>query len=144
MNTTDSVRDLEKTARRRVRAQLGVYTHALVFVLVNLGLFAIHSATGGYRWNVWPLMGWGLGFAIHAVVIFLSLQGDGLRQRMFEREMERLRHAGRKTKQNACRLESLQAFFLGLSASGSVDQSFQPPRWRRLSWRHCSRCQCRG
>lgn len=91
MNATDSAHDMEKTARRRVRAKLGVYTHALVFVLVNLGLFAINSAAGGYRWNVWPLTGWGLGLAIHAVVAFLSLQGDGLRRRMFEREMERLR-----------------------------------------------------
>jgi hypothetical protein len=34
---------------------------------------------------------WGLGLGIHGLVIFLSLQGDGLRQRMIEREMERLR-----------------------------------------------------
>lgn len=31
--------DLEKAARRRVDMKIGFYTHALVFVLVNLGLF---------------------------------------------------------------------------------------------------------
>lgn len=91
MHTHEPHRDLEKTARRRVRAKLGFATHALVFVLVNLGLFAINTATGGYRWNVWPLMGWSLGLGIHGLVVFLSLQGDGLRQRMVEREMQRLR-----------------------------------------------------
>lgn len=91
MDTNNTDRDLEKAARRRVRARLGFYTHALVFVLVNLGLFAINSATGGYRWNVWPLMGWGLGLGIHGLVVFLSLQGEGVRQRMLAREMERLR-----------------------------------------------------
>jgi hypothetical protein len=91
MHANDTQRDLERAARRRVKAKLGFAAHALVFVLVNLGLFAINSAIGGYRWNVWPLMGWGLGLGIHGLVIFLSLQGDGLRQRMIEREMERLR-----------------------------------------------------
>jgi len=83
--------DLEKRARRRVGMKLGWYTHALVFVLVNAGLFAINTVTGGYRWNVWPLAGWGLGLAIHGIVVFISLRGQGLRERMLAREIEALK-----------------------------------------------------
>ncbi|WP_280154969.1 2TM domain-containing protein [Piscinibacter sp. XHJ-5] len=83
--------DLEARARRRVGIRTGFYIHALVFVLVNLGLFAINSITGGYRWSVWPLWGWGLGLGVHGIVTFISLQGDGLRERMLRKEMERLR-----------------------------------------------------
>ena len=83
--------DIERRARRRVGMKIGWYTHALVFVLVNAGLYAINSATGGYRWSVWPLAGWGLGLAIHGVVVLASLRGEGLRKRMLAREIEDLK-----------------------------------------------------
>ena len=83
--------NIETRARRRVGIKLGFYTHALVFVLVNLGLFAVNAATGGTRWAHFPLLGWGLGLAIHGVVTFLSLQGQGVRKRMLSAEVERLR-----------------------------------------------------
>ena len=83
--------DIEARARRRVRRKLGFWTHALVFVLVNLGLFAINAWTGGPQWARFPLMGWGLGLAIHGVVTFASLHGEGLRRSMLQREIARLR-----------------------------------------------------
>jgi hypothetical protein len=78
-------------ARKRVALKLGLYTHALVFVLVNGGLFLINSLNGGGRWAHWPLLGWGLGLFIHAVFTVIALQGDGLRERMVEREARKLR-----------------------------------------------------
>lgn len=92
MNSLQSApTDLERRARRRVGIKLGFYIHALVFVLVNVGLFVANSVAGGHRWAHFPLLGWGLGLAIHGLVSFLSLQGQGVRERMLEREMERLR-----------------------------------------------------
>jgi hypothetical protein len=88
---TDS-NDIESRARRRVGMKLGFYTHALVYVLVNLGLFAISSVSGRGNWHVWPLLGWGLGLTIHGIVTFVSLSGEGVRERMLEREVERLRN----------------------------------------------------
>jgi len=51
----------------------------------------IASLGGRGAWNVWPLAGWGLGLAIHGLVTFISLRGDGLRERMIASEVERLR-----------------------------------------------------
>jgi hypothetical protein len=82
---------LESRARRRVGMKIGFGIHALVFVLVNAGLFIIDSANGGNGWSRFPLMGWGLGLAIHGVFTFIGLQGDGLHERMMRTEMERLR-----------------------------------------------------
>ena len=82
--------DIEARARRRVGRRMGFYTHALVFVIVNLGLVGLNTMLGGHRWSVWPLAGWGLGLAIHGVVTLLSLQGEGWRQRMLAGEIERL------------------------------------------------------
>jgi len=91
MSTSTSSHDIEAQARRRVRRKLGFGIHALVFVLVNLGLFAINATTGEPHWARFPLMGWGLGLAIHGIVTFVALQGDGLRRSMVQREIERLR-----------------------------------------------------
>lgn len=83
--------ELQRRARRRVNQKMGFYIHATVFVLVNLGLAAINFAAGGKSWHLWPLAGWGLGLAIHGFVTFASLNGEGLRDRMLEREKARLR-----------------------------------------------------
>ena len=89
----ESTTSLEARARRRVGRKVGFYLHALVFVLVNLGLFAINAATGDPHWAHFPLMGWGLGLAIHGLVTFIGLQGEGLRRGMLQREIERLRRS---------------------------------------------------
>jgi len=94
-NTVDDDDSLERRARRRVGMKMGFYIHAFVFVVVNLGLFAINDYTGGARWAVFPLLGWGLGLAIHGIVTFVSLQGEGWRQRMLQSEMDRLRQKRR-------------------------------------------------
>ncbi len=89
--TTMTDEELLRRAKRRVDQKLGFYIHALVFVLVNLGLAVINYATGGPRWHGWPLFGWGIGLAVHGVVTFLSLQGDGLRESMLAAEIDRLK-----------------------------------------------------
>ena len=93
MNTpvTPSDTDLRRRARRRVGLRNSLGFHALVFVLVNLGLWAINAFGGGPRWHFWPLFGWGLGLAIHGIVTLLALHGEGWRERQLEREVERLR-----------------------------------------------------
>ena len=94
MNDDSRGDDIEARARRRVGMKMGFYTHALVYVLVNLGLFAIDAVRGDGRWAVWSLAGWGLGLAIHGIVTFTNLSGEGIRQRMLEAEIERLRRDG--------------------------------------------------
>ncbi|MBT9488858.1 MAG: 2TM domain-containing protein [Rubrivivax sp.] len=83
--------EIHARAKKRVDMKMGFYVHALVFVCVNLGLFAINQTVGGTRWHGFPLMGWGLGLAIHGIVTFLSLRGDGFRERMLDDEIQRLK-----------------------------------------------------
>jgi hypothetical protein len=83
--------ELQRRARRRVNQKMGFYIHATVYVLVNLGLFAVNLTTGGSSWHLWPLAGWGLGLAIHGFVTFATIKGEGLRERMLDDELQRLR-----------------------------------------------------
>ena len=82
---------IERIAHKRAGAKLGWYIHALVYVVVNLFLFALSSHAFGSRpWSVFPVLGWGLGLALHGVAVFLLGEGSGVRQTLLERERARL------------------------------------------------------
>lgn len=97
MNPIDPSRpeDLEALARRRVARKMGFFIHATVYVLVNLGLVAIDLVAGGPHWAQFPMLGWGLGLAIHGLVTFAGSYGDALQRRMLQRELEALRRNDR-------------------------------------------------
>lgn len=82
-------RELERQARKRAGAKLGWYIHACVYLCVNLLLVAL-SVASGRGWAVFPLIGWGIGLAIHGAVVFLVTGGAGLHERLLQRERERL------------------------------------------------------
>jgi hypothetical protein len=83
--------EMERMAQKRAGAKLGWYIHAIVYVLVNLFIFAISRYGFGSRpWSVYPLLGWGLGLALHGVSVFVLGSSGGLRERLVQRERERL------------------------------------------------------
>ena len=86
--TTDA--QLETLARRRAGAKMGWYIHATVYIAVNL-LLAVLSSASGRHWAVFPALGWGLGLAIHGIVVFIAAGGGGLHERLVQQERERLK-----------------------------------------------------
>ena len=87
---------LDRAARRRVGAKLGWYTHALIYVCVNAGL-ALVAWQSGRHWTMYPMLGWGLGLALHGAAVWLLAPGSSWRENMVAREraaLERQRHGG--------------------------------------------------
>jgi len=81
--------DLQRIARRRVRAKIGLYIHATVYVVVNAFLALVQSqTTPQIAWALWPAAGWGLGLALHAAVVLLA--NSGVRERMEAEELRKL------------------------------------------------------
>jgi hypothetical protein len=89
MHTTLSPEEVDRLARKRAAAKLGWYIHATVYLAVNLLLTAL-SVRSGHHWAVFPALGWGLGLAIHGAVVFLTLPGSGLHERLLQQERARL------------------------------------------------------
>ena len=88
--------DIERIARRRAGAKLGWYVHATVFVLVNLGMFAFfHLGLTRRPWSMAPVLGWGAGLLLHGISVFILATGSPLRERMLQRERERLQREQR-------------------------------------------------
>ncbi len=95
MNTPATPEEIDRIARKRAGAKLGWYTHAAVYVLVNLFLFVISAdglGTGRRPWSMFPALGWGLGLVLHGVAVFVLGTGSGLRERMVQREREKLQN----------------------------------------------------
>ena len=91
MNEPLSDEDIERIARKRAGAKLGWYAHAVVYVVVNVFLFTISFQGFAHRpWSIYPAFGWGVGLALHGVAVFLLGQGSELRERLVQRERERL------------------------------------------------------
>lgn len=83
--------DIERIAAKRAGAKLGWYIHTAVYVVVNLFLFSMSQYGFGTRdWSVKPLLGWGLGLALHGISVWFLGAGGGLRERLVQRERDRL------------------------------------------------------
>lgn len=84
---------IDRLARRCAGAKLGWYTHAAVYGVVNLFLYALSDQALGHRhWSMAPVLGWGLGLLLHGISVFVLGASSGLRERMVERERERLQN----------------------------------------------------
>ena len=76
--------------KKRVEAKLGFYTHAAVYVVVNFLLIIINLTTSTqYLWFKWPLVGWGIGLAFHALGTYVFFEGSSIKERLIQREFEK-------------------------------------------------------
>ena len=97
MPTPLSSEEIERIAQRRARAKLGWYMHAILYLLVNLFIFAISRYGFGQRpWSIFPLLGWGVGLTLHGVSVFVLGSGGGLRERLVQKERERIQREQRR------------------------------------------------
>jgi hypothetical protein len=85
--------ELRRQAIRRADMRIAFRSHLMSYVIVNAGLVGIYVATnfGGYFWPIWPMLGWGIGVGVHATAVYMD--GEGLRDRMIEEEIEKLRRS---------------------------------------------------
>jgi len=60
-----------EAAIKRLEDRRNFNTHVVTYVVVNTLLIVIWAMSGaGYFWPVWPIMGWGVGLALHAWTIY--------------------------------------------------------------------------
>jgi hypothetical protein len=82
--------ELRRIAIRRADMKLAFRSHLMAYVIVNAALVAINLITSPHSfWAIWPMIGWGVGLAAHASTVYM--QGEGLRDRLIEEELEKLR-----------------------------------------------------
>jgi len=63
-------RTQQEAATHRLRQEFAA--HLASYITVCLGLVVLNLIIGGYFWAIWPLLGWGIGVAMHGIPVFLS------------------------------------------------------------------------
>lgn len=82
---------LYKLAYKRVKEKREFYTHLVVYILVNLGLWISSGAfIRGFfisYYPTWVTIGWGIGVACHGISVFFSMNS-----RAIDKEYEKLKN----------------------------------------------------
>jgi len=92
-----SEQELYKAAEKRTDDLIGFFVHAMVYVVVNAGIWLTDIvAGGGVEWAYWVTIPWGIGLTIHTLVLLFELKlfGADWRRRQIERYVERHRGSG--------------------------------------------------
>lgn len=82
----------EKMALARTIAErkVGFIRHAIVYLVVMVGLAIINNVTwGGYQWWLWPAFGWGISVVSHFLSAFLY-QSGALVDKLAKHELEKM------------------------------------------------------
>ena len=83
--------ELRKKARKIAKEKSDFYIHFVIYIAVNLFLFAQWWATSGFGEFYWPifvLFGWGIGIAAHGITAF---RGEGYIEQQTEKEYQKLK-----------------------------------------------------
>ena len=87
MTESEEKKFLER-AERKAKQKIGLYIHAMVFVLVNLFLLILNLVTTPDKlWFYWSPLGWSIGLLIHTIVTYTSL--SDLKENLVQKEMEK-------------------------------------------------------
>ncbi len=89
MSTHLSAEAIDNLARKRAGAKLGWLIHAGVYAIVNIFLM-LAALYQGKVWAFFPIMGWGLGLAIHGAAVWFASSGSALHNKLLARERARL------------------------------------------------------
>lgn len=112
----DKVR-LVKRAQLMEHARQGFFRHLASYLTVNGGLLALNLIGGGPLWSQFPIIGWGIFLAMHAVRTFMpnerrmerrinkAIQRDARRKRLAQPYSPNER--SRRSKQRAEKLQRL-------------------------------------
>lgn len=68
------------------------YLHAVIYAIVNALLLVIDLLTGSYYWFYWVLMGWGIGLAAHAGLLWGLPKASAWQAELIDKELARGAH----------------------------------------------------
>jgi hypothetical protein len=85
----DTGQDVRAQAVGRLERTRDFRVHVSIYVAVNAMLVSIWAVTGlGFFWPIFPMLGWGIGVAANAWVVYGR---EPLGEDRIQREIERLR-----------------------------------------------------
>lgn len=83
--------ELYQLARKRLALKKAFFIHLLVYIAVMLLLIVINrSFSSSSIWFIYPLLGWGIGVAIHGATIYSSISSTS--NHKIQREINKIKN----------------------------------------------------
>ena len=87
--------EIRSKAEKRAAQRTALLSHIGAYVVVNAFLVIIWALTGAdYPWFLWVMAGWGIGLAINIIAYFSGRKGEAAKDRMVQKEMEKIKKEG--------------------------------------------------
>jgi hypothetical protein len=84
--------EVRERAEKRVKQRMALLSHIASYTIINAFLWVIWLLAGrGYPWPLWVMAGWGIGLAFNIFAYFSGAKGEAARERMVQKEMDRIR-----------------------------------------------------
>jgi hypothetical protein len=96
MENLDFDKDLYREAKKQVKEIKGFYSHLASYVMVIVVLMVINLSTSReYLWFLWPVLGWGIGLALHGIAVFnvMPFFGRDWEQRKIQELLNKQKHS---------------------------------------------------
>jgi hypothetical protein len=78
---------LYKKANARAREKKRFFAHFLRWAVMSIFFILVNIFTSDYFWAIFPIMGWGIGLAMHGIKVYTNEWEDS----ETERELRRLK-----------------------------------------------------
>lgn len=89
-------REIYKIATKRVKEKRKFYTHLMSWLLMSVFFILLNLFTSDIFWAIFPILGWGVAVAFHAIRVFSFTYGDDWEQREIEKEIARIKQIKHK------------------------------------------------
>jgi hypothetical protein len=84
------------------------WPHLIPYLLVNFMLLFINMKSGGFPWVLFPLLGWGIGLACHAVAV-LPTRGPEFEHQFGEWKSAKLKREQRRERRSTAKASKATA-----------------------------------
>ena len=83
--------EIYKIAKKRVSEKRKFYSHLMTWVIMSVFFILLNLFTSDIFWAIFPILGWGVAVAFHAIRVFSFTYGDDWEQREIEKEIAKIK-----------------------------------------------------
>lgn len=83
--------EIYRMARKRVKQKRKFYTHFMSWLVMSVFFILLNLFTSEFFWAVFPILGWGVAIAFHAIKVFSFTYGDEWEHREIEKEITKIK-----------------------------------------------------
>ena len=89
-NHTLTQEELYQLATKRLALKKVFCVHLVIYIAVMLLLVVVNLSFSSTLWFIYPLLGWGIGVAIHGFITYSKISSSS--QRKIEKEIKKIKN----------------------------------------------------